>query len=83
MPTLSHFWIKRMMRRVADPMFQEANQPLLADFVEERSDVGVQYPVHLRALDPDNERIQCVVRAAPGLRLRIHTEEIHPRKSSS
>ena len=36
-----------------------ANQPLLADFVEERSDVGVQYPVHLRALDPDNERIQC------------------------
>ena len=26
---------------VADPMFQEANQPLLADFVEERSEVSV------------------------------------------
>src|ERR1700719_2910897 len=56
---------------VADPMFQEANQPLLADFVEERSDVGVQYPVHLRALDPDNERIQCVVRAAPGSESKV------------
>ena len=50
---------------VADPMFQEADQPFLADFVEERSDVGVQYPVHLCALDPDDERIQRVVRAAP------------------
>ena len=63
---------------VADPMFQEANQPLLADFVEERSEVSVQYPVHLRALDPDNERIQRVMRAAQG------SESVrNPRKSSS
>jgi hypothetical protein len=46
-------------------MFQEADEPLLADFVKERSDVGVQYPVRLRALDPDNKRVQRIVRAAP------------------
>ena len=34
---------------VADPMFQEADEPLLAHRVEERSDVGVQYQVHLPA----------------------------------
>jgi hypothetical protein len=50
---------------VADTMFQESDQPLLADFVKERSDIGIQYPVHLRALDPNNERIQRIVRAAP------------------
>src|SRR5271169_5357419 len=61
---------------VADAMFQEADQPLLADFVKERSDVGVQYPVHLRALDPDNERIQRVMRAAPGSESVREPEEV-------
>ena len=45
-------------------MLQEANQPFLTDFIEERSDVGVQYPAHLPAVDPDTERIQRIVRAA-------------------
>src|SRR5215471_1962258 len=45
-------------------MFQEANHPFLADFIEERSDVGVQYIVHLLADDPDTERIQRIMRAA-------------------
>ena len=57
-------------------MFQEPDQPFLADLVEERSDVGVQYPVHLRALDPDNERIQRVVRAAPGSESVREPEEV-------
>src|SRR5712672_3380306 len=51
---------------VADPSFQEPNQLLLADFVEKRLDVGVQYPVHLLALDPDHERIHSIMRAASG-----------------
>ena len=61
---------------VADTMFQETDQPLLADFVEERSNVGVQYPVHLRALDPDNERIQRIVRAAPRSKSEREPEEV-------
>ena len=49
---------------------------MLADFVEELSDVGVQYPVHLRALDPDHERIQRVVRAASGSESIREPEEV-------
>ena len=63
MPAFSHFWIRR--RPVADPMLQEADHPFLADFVEERSDIGVQYIAHLLAVDPNAERIHRVVRAAP------------------
>ena len=39
-------------------------------------DVSVQYPVHLRALDPDNERIQRVVRAVPGSETVREPEEV-------
>ena len=46
-------------------MFQEADQPLLADLIEERSDIGVQNEAHLLAVHPDTERIQRVMRAAP------------------
>src|SRR6516225_3262150 len=63
-PALSHFWIRRMMRRSPIPMLQEADQPLLVDLVEERADVGVQYEAHLLAVDADAERIQRIMRAA-------------------
>jgi hypothetical protein len=49
---------------VADPMFQEADNPFLGDFREERSDVGVQYELHLPAADPDNQCVQRIVLAA-------------------
>jgi hypothetical protein len=49
---------------VADPMLHELDQPFLAHRVEERSDIGVQYPVHLLAADPDHERIHRIMRAA-------------------
>src|SRR5450631_2133556 len=51
---------------VADAMFHKPDEPLLAHRVEERTDVGVQYPVHLCAGDPDHERIHRIVRAASG-----------------
>src|SRR4030081_251784 len=46
-------------------MFQETDQPLLANLIEERSDVGVQDEAHLVAVHPDTERIQRVMRATP------------------
>src|SRR6267143_4818840 len=64
------------MPLVADPMLHEANEPFLAHRVEERSNIGVQYPVHLRALDPDAERIQRIVRAAPGSESVREPEEV-------
>src|SRR6267142_2757912 len=49
----------------ANPMLQEADEPVFAHLVEERPDVGVQYEVHLPAVDPDTERVKRIVRAAP------------------
>src|ERR1700738_821548 len=49
---------------VADPMLQEADNPLLGNFREERSDVGVQYVVHFLAADSDDHCIQRIVLAA-------------------
>src|SRR6202045_4945576 len=48
----------------ADPMLQEANNPLLGNFREERSDVGVEYVVHFLAADSDDHCIQRIVLAA-------------------
>ncbi len=50
---------------VADAVLDELDQPFMADRVEEPRNIGVQYPVHLRAFDSDRQRIQRVVLAAP------------------
>ena len=49
---------------VADTVFDESDQPLVAYRVEEPRNVGVQYPVHLSAADPDREGVQRIVLAA-------------------
>ena len=46
---------------VANTVFDEPHHPIVADVVEEASDVGVQYPVHRLALDANRERVQRVV----------------------
>ncbi|RZU38971.1 hypothetical protein BDD14_0289 [Edaphobacter modestus] len=51
---------------VADPVFDEPNQPLMTDGVEESGDVGVHDPVHLRRSDPDCQRVQCIMLSASG-----------------
>ena len=57
-------------------MFQETDQPVLTEFVEKRSDVGVDYPVHIRAIDSNRKRIQRIVRAASGSETVREPEEI-------
>jgi site-specific DNA recombinase len=64
-PGLQPFADQTDHARIADPVRDEADQPVVADRLEEARDVGVQDPVHLRALDPDREGVQRVVRAAP------------------
>jgi hypothetical protein len=44
--------------------------------VEERSDVGVQYPVHLGAGDPNRECVERIVRPAPGPEAIREPEEV-------
>ena len=51
---------------IADPVFHEADQPVVAHRIEEPGDVGIQYPVHLAPVDPDRQRVQRIVLAAPG-----------------
>src|SRR5215213_10097720 len=62
--------------RVADPVVQETEEPFLAHRVEERPDVGVQDVAHLGAGDPDRERIERVVRPAPGPETIREPEEV-------
>jgi hypothetical protein len=33
---------------------------------EEVAEIRVEHPVHLRAFDPDHQRVQRIMRAAPG-----------------
>jgi hypothetical protein len=61
---LSHLRIQADDARVADPMLDEADEPVLAHGVEEPGNIGVQNVVHLSAVDPDMERVQRIVLAA-------------------
>ena len=61
---------------VTDPMLQEAYQPFLADFVEERPDIGVQNEAHLLAVDPDAERVHCIMGAAARSESVTEPEEV-------
>src|SRR5215472_6399941 len=45
-------------------MLQEADQPLLADLIEKAPDVNLEYPVHLCAADPDDQRVQRIMLAS-------------------
>ena len=43
---------------IANPMFDEAHQPRLADLVEKGLDVAIEHPVYAPPADPERERIQ-------------------------
>jgi hypothetical protein len=59
-------------------MLEEPLHPSVLELGEEVADTSVEYPVHLPLRDPDRERIQRTMRAAPG------PEPIgEPTKSSS
>src|ERR1035438_899798 len=50
---------------IGDPVFEKPKHPAVIDFIEKGPNVGVQYPVHLPALDSDRERVQRIVLSAP------------------
>jgi hypothetical protein len=56
-PTLSHFLNQADDALVADPMLDEADEPIIVQRVEERADIGVQNEVHFPAADSHHERL--------------------------
>src|SRR6476660_5835832 len=63
---------------IANPMFDEADQPRLADFVEKGLDVTIKHPVNAPPTDPERERIQRLMLTA-----RRSEPVAEPRNSAS
>src|SRR5205814_412655 len=61
---------------VIDPMLQETHQPLLADRIEEASEVRVKNIVHLCAVDSGDKCVQRIVLAALGPEPIREAEEV-------
>lgn len=51
---------------VADPAFQETNEPILADATEKVLDAGVENSVHPPLVDRHAQGVQRIVRPSPG-----------------
>jgi site-specific DNA recombinase len=75
-PRLQPFLDQAEDALVADPVFQEPDQPILADRVEEAPDVGVQDEVHLLRRDPNHQGVQRIVLAALGAEPVAEPEEV-------
>jgi hypothetical protein len=61
---------------IADPVLDEPDQPVMADRVEERPEVGVEDPVDPLPGDPGGERVQRVVLTTPGPEPVAEAEEL-------
>jgi hypothetical protein len=57
-------------------VLDEPHQPFVRNGIEVATNVRVEHPVHLLRLDPDVERIQGVVLAAPGPEPVREAEEV-------
>src|SRR5215467_8973218 len=51
---------------IGHPMLDELHGPLVAQVVEEATDVGIEHPVHPFPLDAHRQRVQRLMRAATG-----------------
>jgi hypothetical protein len=56
---------KAVYTTITDAVFDKAHQPLVTDRIEESRDIGVHYPVHLRAGNPNGKSVQRIMLAAP------------------
>lgn len=50
---------------IANAMFEETDQPFVADRIEERAQIGVDDPIHLLRADRVRERVKRIVLATP------------------
>ena len=75
-PAFSHFWMRRTTRRSATRCSTKRMSHSVVHRVKERTDVRIEYPVHLLRLDADRERIQRLVGAAPRSKAIGEAEEV-------
>src|SRR3981189_3195348 len=71
-PALSHFWIRRIMRR--SPIRCSTNLMTHSWLTVSKNERMSAF--HLLALDPDNQRIHRIMRAAPGSESVREPEEV-------
>ena len=64
-PALSHFADETQDPPVRNAMLEKLLQPRLIERGEEVADIRIEHPVHLLPQDPDRQRIQRIMRAAP------------------
>ena len=64
-PRLEPFAYQRDDAPVRYAVFQKLQHPVVVDFIKERLDVCIQYPVHVLALDSNRQSVQRIVLAAP------------------
>ena len=57
-------------------MFQEFDQPLVVNRIEETFYIRIQYPVHPFARDPDTQRIKRIVLTQTGPEAIAESKEI-------
>src|SRR6266705_1271907 len=51
---------------IGHPMLDELHRPVVAQVIEEATDVGIEHPVHPLPLDAHRQRVQRLMRAATG-----------------
>jgi hypothetical protein len=61
---------------VRDPVLKESNHPPMVDGVKETTDVCVEHPVHLLPDESRRQRVQRIVRAAPGSEAVGESQEV-------
>src|SRR6266540_4165458 len=61
---------------IRDSVLEELHQPHVIEAGEEVAEIRVEHPVHLLAFDPDHERVQRIVRAAPRPEAVREAEEV-------
>src|SRR5262245_51508998 len=70
-PILQHAYVQPFLDETHDapvryPVLDELHEPFVGDGIEVPTNVRIEHPVHLPPLDPDVERVQCIVRSALG-----------------
>src|SRR6266540_3455271 len=61
---------------IRDSVLEELHQPHVIEAGEEVAEIRVEHPVHLLAFDPDHQRVQRIVRPAPGPESVREAEEV-------
>ena len=65
-PAASHFWISRRILLVRNPVLWDPLKPPMVEAGEVVAGIHVEHPVHALSIDPERERVERIMRAAPG-----------------